>query len=266
MARQDWAHVADNTLAQARVVSVGSDLAIACAGLVAGAVNTIVGAGSLLTFPTLVGVGYSPFVANVSNTVGLVPGSVAGAVGYAPELSGQRQRAASLSTAAMAGGLAGGTLLLVHPATFRVVVPWLLLLAAVMVALQPRMARALAGRGNRHVGGWVLRLGVALTGVYGGYFGAAQGVILLGVLGLGLDDDLQRLNALKNVLAALINGVAAVLFIAAAPVAWLPAVLLAVSSLCGGMAGARIGRRVPAPLLRGVVVLAGTAVAIRLLV
>jgi uncharacterized protein len=247
-------------------VNAASYLAIAGAGLAAGTVNTIVGSGSLLTFPTLVGVGYSPFVANVSNTVGLVPGSVAGAMGYAPELSGQRQRAASLGGAAIVGGLGGGTLLLLHPSTFKTVVPWLILLAVAMVIVQPRMARALAGRGNRHVGGWALRLGVALTGIYGGYFGAAQGVLLLGILGLGLDDDLQRLNGLKNVLAGLVNGVAAVLFMIAAPVAWVPAVVLAASSTCGGVVGARIGRRIPAALLRFLVVVAGTSVAVALLV
>ena len=247
------------------------DAAVAGVGLLAGAVNTIVGSGSLITFPTLVALGYSPFVANVSNTVGLVPGSVSGAVGYRRELQGQGGRVVRLGGFALGGGLLGGFLLIEAPHSFRRIVPYLVLVAVAMVVVQPRVARALdrrhAARGStrRDAGGAALRAGVFSTAVYGGYSGAAQGVILIGLLGIGLDDDLQRVNALKNVLAALVNGIAAVLFIADAPVRWTPALILAGASTVGGQIGARVGRRLPAAVLRGVIVVAGTAVAAYLL-
>ena len=244
-----------------------ADLAIAGAGLGAGTINAVVGTGSLITFPTLVGLGYSPLVANVSNTVGLVPGSMSASHGFRRELEGQRDRALVLGSASAAGGLAGGTLLLVFPATFEAVVPWLVLLAVAMVIVQPRLSRALAmhesGRGELS---WWLRAGVALTGVYGGYFGAAQGVILIGILGIGLGDRLHRVNALKNVLAAVVNGVAAVLFVAVAPVAWRPAGVLAVSSIVGGQVGAHVGRRLSPLVLRAIIVVGGVAVAVKLLI
>jgi uncharacterized membrane protein YfcA len=155
---------------------------------------------------------------------------------------------------------------------FRGVVPALILLACALVAAQPWLSARVARRRSadgaaqpKH-GGPALFASVYLTGVYGGYFGAAQGVILIALLGIFLHDDLQRLNAAKNVLAALVNGVAALLFIAAAHVAWGPAGVLAVGAAIGGQAGARLGRRLPAPVLRVAIVVVGTAVAIRLLV
>ena len=248
------------------------DLAVAGAGLLAGTVNAIVGSGSLVTFPTLVALGFSPLVANVSNTVGLVPGSVSGAFGYRRELEGQGGRVVRLGGFALAGGLLGGGLLLLAPGSFERIVPYLVLVAVAMVLVQPRVSRALArrhearGSSRPQAGGPLVRLGVFSTAVYGGYFGAAQGVILIGVLGIGLDDDLQRVNALKNVLAALVNGIAAVLFIAAAPVRWVPAVILAGASSLGGLVGARIGRRLPPAVLRAVIVVGGIGVAVKLLV
>jgi uncharacterized membrane protein YfcA len=250
-------------------VSVLDALAILAAGLAAGTVNTIVGSGSLITFPTLLALGYPAVVANVSNTVGLVPGSVSGAVGYRRELGGQGGRIRALGLAACAGGLTGGVLLLVLPGSvFRDVVPVLILVACVLVLLQPRLARRAAARNPqpRPHGGPLLAASIFGTGIYGGYFGAAQGVILIALLGIFLDDDLQRLNGLKNVVAAMVNGVAAVLFIAVADVAWGAALVLAAGAIAGGQLGARIGRRIPAPLLRALIVVVGTAVAIRLLV
>jgi uncharacterized membrane protein YfcA len=242
-------------------------LAIMAAGLAAGAINTIVGSGSLITFPTLLAFGYPPLVANVSNTVGLVPGSVSGAIGYRRELTGQRARAIRLGTAAGVGGLTGGLLLLVLPASsFGIIVPWLILLACGLMAIQPRMSRYMATR--RHVIAdhpLPLTIGVYLTGIYGGYFGAAQGVILMALLAIFLTDDLQRLNGLKNVLAALVNGVAAVLFIIAAPVDYSVVLLLAVGSIVGGQIGASVGRRLPSAVLRLVVIGVGLLVALRLL-
>jgi uncharacterized protein len=249
-------------------VSVAQALIVLAVGLVAGTVNTIVGSGSLLTFPTLLALGYSPVVANVSNTVGLVPGSISGAVGYRRELEGQRARIRVLGTASTAGGLTGGILLLVLPAeVFRDIVPALILVACVLVALQPRLARRVARREGpaRPHGGPLLFAAVYGTGVYGGYFGAAQGVILIALLGIFVDDGLQRLNALKNVLAALVNGVAAVLFIVFAHVSWTPALLLAAGAVVGGQLGARLGRRIPPQILRAVIIVVGVAVAVRLL-
>jgi uncharacterized membrane protein YfcA len=249
-------------------VSIGAALAILGAGLAAGTINTIVGSGSLISFPTLLVLGYEPVLANVSNTIGLVPGSISGTVGYRRELEGQGGRIRALAAASVAGGLTGGVLLLVLPGSvFRGVVPILILVACVLVALQPRLARRAAERsGQRHEhGGRLLFFTIFATGIYGGYFGAAQGVILIALLGIFLDDSLQRLNAAKNLLAALVNGVAAVLFIVAADVAWGAALLLALGATAGGQLGATIGRRIPAPLLRVVIIVVGTAVAVKLL-
>ena len=242
-------------------------LAVAAAGLAAGAINTIVGSGSLITFPTLLAVGYPAVLANVSNTIGLVPGSVSGAIGYRRELTGQRHRVLVLLPAAIAGGLVGAALLLAAPGAFRGVVPALILLAVALVLIQPYVARrrAKAGRVVEHPGP-ALQTGVFLTSIYGGYFGAAQSVIFLALLSLTLDDDLQRLNGVKNVVAAVVNGVAAVYFIARHDVAWVVVLILVVASTIGGQLGAHYGRRIPANLLRIAIAVVGTGVAIKLLV
>lgn len=242
-------------------------VAILLAGLAAGTVNTIVGSGSLVTFPTLLAFGYAPLVANVSNTVGLVPGAISGSIGYRRELAGQGQRARRLGVAAAAGGITGGLLLLALPAAaFDRIVPVLILAACMLVAVQPRLSAALAARHGEGASHWVaLVTGVYLTGIYGGYFGAAQGVILIALLGIFLPDDLQRLNGLKNVLGGLVNAVAAVLFIAVAPVSWPPALLLAVGSIVGGQVGAHYGRRLHPRLLRILIIIIGVVVAVRLL-
>jgi uncharacterized protein len=249
-------------------MSLLAALAILGVGLAAGTLNTIVGSGSLITFPTLLALGYPPVVANVSNTVGLVTGSISGAIGYRRELEGQLPRLRVLAVASLAGGLTGGLLLLALPASvFRDVVPALILVACVLVALQPRLSRRVA-EGDRPVrahGGPLLFGSVFMTGVYGGYFGAAQGVMLIALLGVFLDDDLQRLNAAKNVLAALVNGIAALLFIVFADVNWAVAGLLAVGAITGGQVGATLGRRISPGWLRAVIVVVGVAVAVRLL-
>jgi uncharacterized membrane protein YfcA len=243
-------------------------IGILAAGLAAGTINTIVGSGSLITFPTLLAFGYAPVVANVSNTVGLVPGSLSGAIGYRRELAGQRGRAIRLGMAALAGGLTGGLLLLALPASaFERIVPILILGAVALMAIQPRLSRAMGERraaGQEHT--LPLIVTIYLTGIYGGYFGAAQGVIMMALLSTFLPEDLQRLNALKNVLAVLINGVAAVLFIAAAPVAWPAAILIAVGAIAGGQVGALVGRRLPASTLRLAIIVLGTFVGLRLLI
>jgi len=241
--------------------------AVFAAGMAAGTVNTIVGSGTLITFPVLLAFGYPPVLANTSNTVGLVPGSFSGAVGYRRELAGQRARLVRLGAASMLGGLTGGLLLLVlPPAAFRAIVPALIALACVLVVLQPRLAARLATPHPRPAHGSALLLvGVYLVGIYGGYFGAAQGVLLIALLGLFFADGLQRINAAKNVLAGLVNMVAAVLFVAVGQVAWLPAALIAAGSVVGGQLGATVGRRLPAVVLRSLIMAVG-AVAIVMVV
>jgi uncharacterized membrane protein YfcA len=242
-------------------------VAIIAAGLAAGAINTIVGSGSLITFPTLLAFGYPPVVANVSNTLGLVPGAFSGVVGYRRELVGQRPRMIRYGVAAALGGLTGGVVLLAAPeSAFEAIVPFLILLACALMAVQPRLSRYLAARRGAEAGHpWGLLAGVYLTGIYGGYFGAAQGVILMALLAIFLTDDLQRLNGLKNWLAGVVNGVAAILFILVAPVDYRVALLLAIGSIVGGQVGATVGRRLPAPILRAVVISVGTLVALRML-
>lgn len=235
-------------------------LAILAAGLGAGIANAIVGSGSLLTFPTLLAVGFSPIVANVSNTVGLVFGSISAVTGQKPELVGQRKRAATLAVPAAAGGLVGAVLLLALPqSVFHQVVPVLILLAVVLVIVQPRLSEYLAWHGASDGNSWGLRAGVFLTAIYGGYFGAAQGVMFIGVLGMFIKDDVKRLNALKNVLAVLVNGIAAIVFVLLAHLAWVAVALIAVSSIAGGQLGAVVARRLPPNALRAVIVIAGLA-------
>jgi uncharacterized membrane protein YfcA len=243
-------------------------LAVALAGLAAGTINTVVGSGTLITFPVLLAVGYPPVLANVSNTVGLVPGSLSGAIGYRAELAGQRRRLLRLGSASVLGAVLGAAALLLAPASaFRAVVPVLIGLACVLVVVQPRVSRWLASRGRTPAehGGPLLYAGVLGAGVYGGYFGAAQGVLLIALMGLLLDEDLHRINAAKNVLAGLVNLVAALVFIAVTDIAWQAAGLIALGSIVGGQVGGRFGRRIPPPVLRGVIVAVGVVAVAKLL-
>ncbi|MEV4671940.1 MULTISPECIES: sulfite exporter TauE/SafE family protein [Actinomadura] len=248
--------------------------AIFAAGVAAGSINTVVGSGSLITFPTMLALGYPPVVANISNNIGLVPGGVTGAYGYREELKGQRSRLVRLASASFLGAVIGGLLLLGLPAeAFNVIVIALIIIALVLVVVQPRlqrwMMRRREGEHNPH-GGPVLWAGVLFAGMYGGYFGAAQGIILIALLGIMLDDDLQRINAGKNVLSAVVNGTAALLFtlmwlFADTKVSWLAVLMIAAGSTCGGMIGARVGRRIPPLVLRGVIVAVGVAAIVNLL-
>lgn len=237
--------------------------AVLLAGVAAGTINTVVGSGTLITFPTLLAFGVPPVTANVSNTVGLVPGSVSGAIGYRRELRGQRARLLRLASASLVGGVLGAVLLLALPAeAFSTIVPVLIMAGVVLVLLQPRISRWAAARaetrGGPHPHGalwvWVL---VMLTGVYGGYFGAAQGVLLMAILGIGIQDHIQRLNGAKNVLAGLVNAVAAVIFVVVAEVDWLIVALIAVGATVGGQLGATVGRRLPPVALRLVIATVG---------
>jgi uncharacterized membrane protein YfcA len=245
-------------------VTAGEYLAVLAAGGVAGMVNTIVGSGSLVTFPTLLAVGYPSVTANVSNTVGLVFGGVSGVIGYRRELEGQKRRAAAFGCFTAAGALTGGILLLTLPTSvFDAVVPVLILFACSLMAFKNRLT-------PEHLHGTRGRLVPAgasafFTGIYGGYFGAAQGIILMSLLALFLPDGMQRLNALKNVLALVANAVAALLFVFAAHVAWEAAATIAVGSILGAQLGATVGRRIPDEGLRWTVVVGGTIVAIILI-
>jgi uncharacterized membrane protein YfcA len=242
-------------------------VAILLAGVAAGGINAVVGSGTLITFPTLLAFGVPPVTANVSNNIGLAPGSVSGAIGYRRELVGQRARVLRLVSASFVGGLSGAVLLLVLPeGAFETVVPVLIGLGLVLVVVQPRLSRRVAARreaagetaGSRPDPWWVWPA-TLLAGVYGGYFGAAQGVILMGILGIGIEESLQRLNAVKNVLAAVVNGIAGVLFVVVADVDWWIVLLIAVGSVVGAQLGATVGRRLPPTVLRGVIVVVGLA-------
>ena len=248
-------------------LGLGQIVAIFGAGLAAGTINAVIGSGSLVTFPTLLALGYAPVVANVSNTVGLVPGSLSAAYGYRRELRGQRGRVLRLGVASTLGALTGGILLLLLPAdAFERVVPFMLLAACGLMAAQPRLSRLLPqveGGGGRESG--LAMVAVFATGVYGGYFGAAQGVMLIALLAVFVPDDLQRLNGLKNALVSGVNGVTAVLFLFIAPIAWEAAALIAFGSIVGGLVGAHFGRTIPAALLRVLVISVGCSVAVWLL-
>lgn len=237
------------------------------AGCWAGLINTVVGSGTLITFPTLLAIGIPPVSANISNGLGLIPGSVSGAIGYRRELAGQKGRVLRLASGTVIGAAVGAVLLLVLPASaFEAVVPLLIGLAVVLVLLQPRISRWVQAR-HAHLGGvpehgagWLWPV-VSLIGVYCGYFGAAQGVMLMAALGSGIDDDLQRLNGVKNILGGIGLGVSSVIFLLVAfdQIDWLVVLLIAIGSTIGGVLGAAVGRRLSPTVLRWVIAVVGTA-------
>jgi len=240
---------------------------ILAAGFTAGGMNAVVGAGTLVTFPALLAIGIPPVTANVTNTLGLVPGSLAGAYGYRDQLRDIRPILRQVALPALAGGLTGATLVLVlPPKSYAAVVPVLLLLAAALVAVQPYLTARLARQEHLHVSerraSPLLLVGVYLLAIYGGYFGAAQGVVLLALFGV-LMGGLQAANGVKNVIAAIVNIAAAVLFAFLAHPDWAAAGLLAVSSFAGGLLGGRYGRRLPDAPLRWFAVLLAVGVALK---
>jgi hypothetical protein len=257
-------------------------MAVAAAGVAAGMINTVVGSGTLVTFPVLLAVGYPPITANVSNGLGLVPGSLFGAIGYRKELVGQRRRLIRLGIGSTVGGAAGAVLLLLLPAgAFNTIVPVLIGVALVLVVTQPWLSRKLKDRRAAEPGrqpeerqleeqgetrdSRPLWLGVLATGIYGGYFGAAQGVLLLGLMGVLLTESLQRVNAIKNVLAMLANLASGIVFVFVAHVAWLAVLLVAAGSAVGGIVGARVGRKLSPVVLRGLIVVIGLSAMAKLL-
>ena len=251
-------------------MSLTDAIIILFAGMAAGTINTIVGSGSLITFPTLVALGYPPLLANVSNNIGLVPGSLSGVYGYRRELIGQSARLRRLVPASVIGAATGATLLLTLPSdVFDKVVVFLVAIALILVVAGPTISRRLAAR---RVAGGVdhrdvtpgLQALVVAAGIYGGYFGAAQGIILMAVLGIFLNETLQRINGCKNVLALTVNAVAAVVFIATTDVDWKVVGVIAVGSTIGAQMGARFGRRLNPKALRGLIVVVGLTALIRL--
>jgi uncharacterized membrane protein YfcA len=251
-------------------------VAVLAAGLAAGGINAVVGSGTLVSFPVLLAVGIPPVPATISNSLGLIAGNASGAFGYRRELRGQRRRLLGLLPASILGGLTGAFLLLHLPAsTFEAVVPVLIGLAVTLVAVQPLVQRTLArrrspGEVDQEVGrGRMAALfgGAYLTGTYGGYFAASQGVLQIGIFGLLLRESLQRLNALKNVLTLAVNTVAAGAYVVVATdrVNWTAAGLLATGSLVGGYVSSRYGRKLPEPVLRTAIVALGLVAIVVLL-
>jgi uncharacterized membrane protein YfcA len=249
------------------VGGVSGDVLLAAAGFAAGAVNAVAGGGTLISFPALLAVGNSALTANITNSVGLLAGYLGGSVAYRPELTGQRHRVVRLGLAGVVGGVGGAVLLLVTPGdAFRELVPYLILLACALVAVQPRLARWVADRrGDRRVGVDDVPTGavvaVLLGAVYGSYFGGALGVVLLAFFGILLDDGLQRLNALKGVLSLVINGAGVAVFLIAGDVAWVDAAILAVTAYAGATVGVGLARRLSETVLRVGILVIGVAVA-----
>ncbi|MGV1049881.1 MAG: sulfite exporter TauE/SafE family protein [Solirubrobacterales bacterium] len=235
-------------------------LAVAAAGAAAGASNALAGAGSLITFPTLIALGVPPLDANVTSTVGLVPGAVGGALGYTDLVREQGRRIARLTVPSLAGAIAGTALLLVTSNdTFEDIVPVLVAGSCLLLLFQPRLTPRIPHAGNEHSP--FLTAGLVFSGAYAAYFGSAVGILLLGLLGLFVAESMQHLNAIKILLAGFANLLAALAYAFLAPVHWGYAICLAVSSLIGGRVGAKMARRVSGETLRVVIALLGLVVA-----
>jgi uncharacterized membrane protein YfcA len=232
----------------------------------AGAVNAVAGGGSLISFPALVAAGLPPLQANVTNQVAVLPGYLGGSLAYRGELAGQRRRVLVLASTSAVGALVGAALLVVSSQhLFAVLAPILVLLAVALLAAQPALSRLVArwtAEGPRDHPGPGLHLANFAASVYGGYFGAGLGIMLLAILAVGLHDALQRLNALKGVLSLVVGAVAATYFAIFGPVRWEAAAVMAVASFAGGQAGVAFARRISDRALRWGLVVFGTGVAI----
>src|SRR3954447_16069386 len=230
-------------------VTPASVVLVAAAGFVAGAMNAVAGGGTLVAFPALLATGMTARMANIVSTIGLVPGYAGGSYAYREELAGQGPRVRALAATSIVGGVAGAVILLVTPASsFRAIVPYLILASCGLLLVQPRLAKRVADR-QRRTGGaasdvtWQVQIGVLVAAIYGSYFGAGLGVLLLGVLGILLAEGMQRLNALKGLLSLLINAVSVVVFVINGEVAWWYTAILAVSAWAGGVSGVGVARR-----------------------
>jgi uncharacterized membrane protein YfcA len=250
------------------MLSTAHVILLLAAGAVAGIFNGVAGGGSLISFPVLLALGYPALTSNVTNTIGIWPGYLGSAAGYRAELTGQRERLVRLTPVSVAGAVTGAVLLLTTPsALFTRLAPWLILGAAALFAAQPFLRRALDGAASTPPDRPLLLMGgTFLASVYGGYFGAGMGVMLLAILGLALPDSITRTSGLRTLLSILINGVAAAVFLIHGGLAWDAVGLLAVGSLAGGWVGARLALAIPAWALRAAVVVIGVGTAVRLLV
>ena len=246
------------------MISIGDALGAGGAGLAAGLINAVAGGGTLVSFPVLVALGVPTVSANITNTVALCPGYLGGAAAQRHDLAENRDRLRSLLPAAAAGGLTGSVLLVVSPERlFRNLIPYLILVACALLAGQPLIKKWLGATSQARPGSPLLVVAVFLCAVYGGYFGAGLGIMLLAVLGLALHDPLVRVNALKQVLSFVINVLAALFFLFSGKVFWAFAAVMAVTSLIGGHLGGRLVGRLNPVVLRTVVVLFGLGAAIR---
>lgn len=250
-------------------------LAILVAGMAAGTINTIVGSGTLITFPTLLAFGYPAVTANVSNTIGLVAGGISGTLGYRKELAGKAHHLKRIAPFSLIGAVIGAVLLLVLPSSaFDAIVPVLIAIGIALVLAGPWLNKRAAQahkniEGHALTGGRLIALvvGTLLAGVYGGYFGAAQGIILMGIMSVLMPIPLQEINGIKNVLGTIVNAVAAITFIVVSPehVNWTVAALIGAGALLGGVIGARVGRRLHPWALRGFIVVMGVIAIVNLL-
>jgi len=259
---------------------------ILVAGVLAGAINSIAGGGTLISFPALLWIGRDPIMANATNTVAIWPGSLAGAIGYRRELSGMRRWLLLLIVPSLLGGAVGSWLLLRTPSSvFERIVPFLILGATLLLAAQELITRKLAVGGwrlaeetpNENGGlpttdlqqpptGWIVFAFIfqLLVGLYGGYFGAGMGILMLAALGLIGLTDLHQMNGLKNILAVCINGIAAIYFALAGAVIWKDVAVMMIGSIAGGYLGARVARRLGRKFVRGAVVTIGIVMTIAL--
>ena len=242
-------------------------LLIALAGSGAGLINAVVGTGTLITFPTLLALGVPPVLANVSNSIGLAPGSLSAALASKPDLVGQRARIIRYGIASLLGSIVGAVLLLwLPPSAFKAIVPVLIGVGCVLVIIGPWLTGRIAARRERlgvtdvsAVGPPWLFFAIIFTGMYGGYFGAAQGVLVMAIMGVAVAETLPRINGLKNVLVMIANAVAGIVFVIISEVDWWIVLALAVGSVLGAQVGARIGRKLPPIVYRVVIVTVGVA-------
>jgi uncharacterized membrane protein YfcA len=248
-------------------------LLVALAGGGAGLINAVVGSGTLITFSTLLALGVPPVVANVSNSIGLAPGNLSAALASRPDLAGQRTRVLRYGVASLIGSIIGALLLLWLPSSaFDAIVPALIGLGCLLVIIGPWLTRRVAARRERRglaegpADGppWLFAV-IILTGMYGGYFGAAQGVLIMAIMGVALSETMARINGLKNVLVMIANAVAGVVFILVSEVNWWIVLAIAVGSVLGAQVGARLGRKLPPVVYRAVIVLVGVVAIIALL-
>jgi uncharacterized membrane protein YfcA len=247
-------------------MDVADGVLLVAAGVATGSINAVAGGGSLISFPALLATGLSPLSANVSNLIATLPGYLSAAATSRDELAGQRARVRVLAAAGAIGAAIGTTLLLVGPAdTFSALAPWLVLLACALLAIQPFVAKWVA-RSAHHTAPTRLVVSVGVASIYGGYFGAGLGIVLLAALGLTLEEPMRRLNAIKQVLSLTVAVVSAIAVALFGPVSWPGVLLVGAGTLAGGRVGVGVARRLPDPVLRGLVIALGVTVAVVLLI